>query len=104
MAGGSAREEQPAIGGAVASGQDVEPGFEHDTFSSFYPLAAASPVIKALAPERFGLSWSHAPAVVGTPTADGGWAILHRDPNRTARHLDALFHAHFATDRTRASG
>ena len=36
-------EAQPTIGGAVASAEDVHPGFVHDTFSSFYPLAAASP-------------------------------------------------------------
>ena len=36
-------EAQPGIGGAVASSQDVMPGFVHDTFSSFYPLGAASP-------------------------------------------------------------
>ena len=83
-------EAQPAIGGGVASAQDVEPGFEHDTFSSFYPLAAASPVIRDLGLERFGLSWSHAPAVVGTPTPDGRWALLHRDPQDTARTLEAL--------------
>ena len=83
-------EAQPTIGGAVASDQDVAQGFEHDTFSSFYPLAASSPVIKELGLEQFGLSWSHAPAVVGTPTADGEWALLQRDPDRTAASLDAL--------------
>ncbi len=83
-------EAQPTIGGAVASSQDVAPGFEHDTFSSFYPLAASSPALNGLGLERFGLSWSHAPAVVGTPGADGRWALLHRDPERTAASLDRL--------------
>ncbi len=83
-------EAQPTIGGAVASSQDVAAGFEHDTFSSFYPLAAASPVIRGLGLERFGLTWAHAPAVVGTPSADGRWALLHHDPERTALSLDAL--------------
>ncbi len=83
-------EAQNTIGGAVASSDDVAPGFQHDTFSSFYPLAASSPVLEQLELERFGLSWSHAPAVVGTPDADGRWALLHRDPARTAASLDAL--------------
>ncbi len=83
-------EEQPRPGGAVASASDVAHGFVHDTFSSFYPLAAVSPVITSLGLERFGLTWSHAPAVVGTPAQDGGWALLYRDIDRTAAALDLL--------------
>ena len=33
-------EAQPTAGGAVRSDDGVRPGFIHDTFSSFYPLAA----------------------------------------------------------------
>ena len=36
-------EAQPTVGGAVRSDTEVHPGFVHDTFSAFYPLAAASP-------------------------------------------------------------
>jgi len=39
-------------GGAVRSGELVEPGFVSDRFSAFYPLAAASPAIRALELER----------------------------------------------------
>ncbi len=77
-------------GGAVASAEDVHPGFVHDTFSSFYPLSGASPVLAGLNLHDYGLSWSHAPAVVGTPTPDGRWALLHHDPEATAASLDAL--------------
>lgn len=83
-------EAQPTVGGAVASRDDVQPGYVHDTFSSFYPLAAASPTIRSLELERHGLAWSHAPAVVGTPFATGEWAILHRDRVATADALDKL--------------
>ena len=83
-------EEQTGVGGAVSSSREVAADFEHDTFSSFYPLAASSPVMAGLGLERFGLSWSHAPSVVGTPAADGRWALLHRDPDLTAASLDAL--------------
>ena len=40
-------ETQPTVGGAVRSDDDVHPGFTHDTFSAFYPLAAASPTIRS---------------------------------------------------------
>lgn len=84
-------EEQPQIGGAVASDRDVHPDFVHDTFSSFYPLAAVSPTIRALGLERHGLTWTHAPAVFGTPYATGEWALVHRDREATAKGLDHLW-------------
>jgi phytoene dehydrogenase-like protein len=81
-------EAQPEVGGAVRSARDVHPDFVHDTFSSFYPLAKASPVMGHLGLEEHGLRWRHAPAVLGHPTADGEWALLHRDRERTAVGLD----------------
>ena len=60
-------EANPEIGGAVRSAEDVTDGFVHDTFSSFYPLAAVSRTIRGLDLEQHGLVWRHAPAVAGTP-------------------------------------
>ncbi|MGN6160687.1 MAG: phytoene desaturase family protein [Marmoricola sp.] len=77
-------EAQPQVGGAVRSADDVHPGFIHDTFSSFYPLAAASAAIQRFQLERHGLRWAHAPAVVAHPRQDGSWALLHRDREITA--------------------
>lgn len=82
-------EAQPFVGGAVRSDSEVADGYVHDTFSSFYPLAAASPTIRALRLDQHGLTWSHAPAVVGTPFDDGTWALLHRTPEETAAGLEA---------------
>ena len=81
-------EAQPTPGGAVRSDSDVATGFVHDTFSAFYPLAAASPNIQAFGLEEHGLRWVHAPAVLGHPRADGSWALLHRDRNITAELMD----------------
>ncbi len=83
-------ETQDEVGGAVRSGSDVHPDFVHDTFSSFYPLAAASPTIGSLRLERFGLEWVHAPSVAATPFKDGSWSVLHRTPEETAAALDRL--------------
>ena len=83
-------EAQPDVGGAVRSARDVHPDHVHDTFSSFYPLAAASPTIRSFDLEQHGLSWTHAPAVLGHPLPDGRWAVLHRDRSDTASGLDDL--------------
>ena len=82
-------EAQDDVGGAVKSARDVHPNFVHDTFSAFYPLAEASPTIRSFALENHGLTWRHAPAVLGHPTPDGSWAVLHRDRALTADLFDA---------------
>lgn len=81
-------EEQDSAGGAVRSASSVAPGFVHDTFSSFYPLAAASPTIRGLALEEHGLEWVQAPSVLGHSFPDGRWGMLHRDRGATAAGLD----------------
>ncbi|MGH9031526.1 MAG: FAD-dependent oxidoreductase, partial [Acidimicrobiia bacterium] len=60
-------EAEPDPGGAVRSAELTEPGFVHDRFSAFYPLAAASPVIRQLALENHGLRWRRSSLVVGHP-------------------------------------
>jgi phytoene dehydrogenase-like protein len=41
-------EAEPEPGGARRSGELCDPGYISDLFSSFYPLAAASPAMRAL--------------------------------------------------------
>ena len=61
-------EAQSTPGGAVRSAELTEPGFVHDLFSAFYPLAAASPAITTLELERWGLRWCHGPLVLAHPS------------------------------------
>ena len=75
-------------GGAVKTAEVTAPGFRNDLFSAFYPLAVASPVLRSLGLDRFGLRWTHAPAVLAHPTDDGRAAVLHRDPAATAASLE----------------
>jgi phytoene dehydrogenase-like protein len=82
-------EAQDHVGGAVYSDESVASGFVHDTFSSFYPMAGASKVMEGLGLEKHGLTWRHAPAVLGNPLPDGSWALLHRDIETTAANLEA---------------
>jgi phytoene dehydrogenase-like protein len=81
-------EAQSTPGGAVRSDRDIDPEFVQDTFSAFYPLAAASPWIQRMRLEDHGLAWRHAPAVLGHPLPDGRWAMLHRDREVTAGLMD----------------
>ena len=81
-------EAQPTVGGAVRSADDVAPGYVHDTFSAFYPLAAASRTIQGFRLEEHGLRWVHAPAPVGHLPKDGPWALVHRDRDVTAALME----------------
>ncbi|GAA2585237.1 phytoene desaturase family protein [Streptomyces lienomycini] len=83
-------EEQPEPGGAVRHDGEVAPGFVNDLFSSFYPLAAASPVLGGLRLQDHGLRWAHAPHVLAHPLTDGTCAVLDRDVATTAASLDAF--------------
>src|SRR5690349_23048111 len=78
-------EAQPDAGGAVRSGELTLPGFVHDRFSSFYPLAVASPAIRALELERHGLVWCRHPLPVAHPARDGSVAYIAPDVEATAR-------------------
>jgi phytoene dehydrogenase-like protein len=81
-------ESTDQVGGAVRSAE-LFPGFTADLFSAFYPMAAASPALRALELERHGLRWAHAPTVLAhLPRPDGApAAVLHRDRERTAAGL-----------------
>ena len=81
-------EAQPEVGGAVRSAEVTAPGFTNDLFSAFYPLAAASPLIRDLELERHGLEWVQAPSVLAHQLDDGRAAVLHRDADRTAAGLE----------------
>jgi len=81
-------EAQDEPGGAVRSDRAVHPEYVNDLFSSFYPLAAASPVLARLGLGREGLRWSHAPQVLAHPLLDGSCAVLDRDRSATAAGLD----------------
>jgi phytoene dehydrogenase-like protein len=77
-------------GGAVRSAEVTQPGFSTDLFSAFYPLAAASRVIRDLDLESHGLRWVHAPQVLGHVLDDGRAAVLCRTVEDTAAGLDAF--------------
>jgi phytoene dehydrogenase-like protein len=83
-------EASPYAGGAVRSDTSVHPDFISDLFSAFYPLGAASPVLKALELDRHGLTWTHAPKVLTHIWPDGRGASIFADAQRTAESVEAF--------------
>lgn len=81
-------EQQPEPGGAVRSAE-LFSGFVSDLFSAFYPLGAASPILEALDLGSHGLTWSHAPTVLGHPRSalDDVAPIISRDIEVTVARL-----------------
>ncbi len=81
-------EAQARAGGAVRTEELTLPGFRHDTFSAFYPFAAASPALAALDLGAHGLRWRRSPLVLAHPTPDGRCVALSTDVEETAASLD----------------
>ncbi|MGZ4167261.1 MAG: phytoene desaturase family protein [Solirubrobacteraceae bacterium] len=75
-------------GGAVRTEELTLPGFRHDTFSSVYPAAAASPVFARMPLAQHGLEWVHPDLCMAHPLEDGVAVGLHRDLAATAASLD----------------
>lgn len=85
-------ERNPVAGGAVTSEQLTEPGFVHDTFSSWHPLFKLSAAYAELGPELHasGLGYCETPAATtANVRSDGSVVIADRDVERTAAGLDA---------------
>lgn len=77
-------------GGAVRSGELTLPGYVHDRFSSFYPLAAASPAIAGLQLEQHGLRWRRHPLPVAHPRRDGSVAYISPDLEETIACMESF--------------
>ncbi|MEU5724434.1 NAD(P)/FAD-dependent oxidoreductase [Micromonospora sp. NPDC047738] len=83
-------EATQAPGGAIRSAQVTAPGYLSDLYSSFYPLGYASPVLRRLGLDRYGLAWTHAPDVLAHLLPDGRAAVVNRDLDVTAASLAAF--------------
>ena len=81
-------EGQPVAGGAVKSGELLEPGYVNDLFSAFYPLAAASPVFARLGLHDYGLTWRRSPLALAHPGPDGTCPAVSMDLAETVRSLE----------------
>lgn len=89
-------------GGGLRSSSATLPGLIHDDCSAFHPMAQASPAIRSLGLEEFGLRWLHAEIELVHPLDDGSAGVLWRDIERTAEHLGADGPAWLRTHRRNA--
>lgn len=75
-------EAQREIGGAVRTAERTLPGYRHDLFSGFYPLAPVGP-IGSLPLDRYGLEWCSFDRPYGGATPEGTGFAIERTPERT---------------------
>jgi phytoene dehydrogenase-like protein len=84
-------ERNPEPGGAVATEELTEPGYRHDTFSSWHPLFHTSAAWGELGEElrARGLDYVNTEDVVTASATPTGAIVAHRDPERTVEGLAA---------------
>lgn len=80
-------EQAPDIGGGCRSSHRTLPGLIHDDCAAFHPTAQASPFLRSLPLERFGLQWCWPEIDLAHPLDSAPAGLLWRDIDRTAAHL-----------------
>lgn len=80
-------EAAETIGGGSRSAQLTLPGFVHDICSAIHPLALASPALRRLPLDSFGVEFVHPPTPLAHPLDDGTAITLERSVASTAAGL-----------------
>ena len=80
-------EARPVVGGNTATEELTLPGFLHDSCSTAHNLIQASPAIRELRLEEYGLEYVHPDPVVHIPFPDGTWITQWRDLDRTCEEF-----------------
>ena len=82
-------EQQRTPGGGVRSSELIEPGYENDHCSAFYPLTVVSPAMKQLRLEEFGLRWLRNDVAIAHPARGGSCPAIQRTVEETGASLGA---------------
>ncbi|TDO91570.1 phytoene desaturase family protein [Enemella evansiae] len=79
-------DEHERIGGFIASAELTEPGFIHDTFSSWHPLFHTGGAYAELGADlaRHGLSYRNTDGPLTASVGPDSVVVAHRDPEQTA--------------------
>jgi phytoene dehydrogenase-like protein len=80
-------DARPVVGGNTATEELTLPGFLHDSCSTAHNLIQASPAIRELGLEEYGLEYLHPDPVVHIPFPDGTWLTQWRDLDRTCEEI-----------------
>jgi phytoene dehydrogenase-like protein len=80
-------ESRETIGGGSRSGELTLPGFTHDICSAIHPLGLASPFMRSLPLERYGIEWIHPDIPLAHPLDNGTAAIIARSLEITAESM-----------------
>ncbi len=82
-------EAKDTIGGGTRTAEITLPGFNHDICSAIHPLGIASPFIRNLPLNDFGLEWIFPPVALVHPLDDGRSAVMTRSIEDSAESLGA---------------
>ncbi len=74
-------------GGGARTAELTLPGFYHDVCSAIHPMGAASPFMRSLPLDKFGLEWIHPETLVAHPLDGGRAAVMKRSLAETAALL-----------------
>ncbi|MGP3927727.1 phytoene desaturase family protein [Streptomyces sp. 8N616] len=85
----SVLEAAEEIGGGTRSSELTVPGVLHDHCSAVHPLAVASPFLRSLGLERYGLEWLWPDVDLAHPLEGGRAAVMVRSLEQTTRALGA---------------
>jgi len=80
-------EAKGTVGGGMRSAQLTLPGYIHDICSAVHPLTVASPFLRTLPIERYGVEWVESPVTVAHPLDNGTAVAQYRSIDRTASEL-----------------
>ena len=80
-------EKEDTIGGGTRTQELTRPGFHHDICSAIHPLAKASPFLKGLPLQDYGLEWIQPEVPVVHPLDDQPAGALFRSFDETVNHL-----------------
>jgi phytoene dehydrogenase-like protein len=80
-------EAKDEIGGGTRSAELTLPGFTHDICATILPLAVASPFLRQLKLEQYGLEYIYPPAALAHPLDSGPAVLLEGDVEKTSQGL-----------------
>jgi phytoene dehydrogenase-like protein len=81
-------EKEDTVGGGTRTLELTRPGFHHDICSAIHPMAKASPFLKSLPLEKYGLEWIQPEVPVAHPLGDRPAGALFRSLEKTVDYLD----------------